>query len=150
MDLWTTTTSRIVPERAADPVELIGGDHVQLALAGVVEEALDRRAVKVLAGEACVLMDLGDLPALLALHLDVVFAGIALGVQGAVLGLGLLVGRDSGVDGAAYDRVSVAGWMVVGTIRDKRKSCNPNCIGGRQRAAEGVAVGDGLWYHRAD
>src|SRR5690606_20263081 len=100
---------REVEERAAEAVDLVDDHDVDLARVDVGEQALERGALDVRAGEAAVVVALGQrLPALAPHRPDVELRGLALRVEGVEVGLEPLARRLAGVDGAS-DRPETGG-----------------------------------------
>ncbi len=101
---------RKVEQAAAEPVHLVDHDAVDLAGLDVGHHALERRALHVAAGEAAVVvLDVGELPAQVRLALDVLLAGLPLGVEGVELLLEALLGALASVDRAQR---TVGGMLV--------------------------------------
>ena len=92
-----------VEQGAAEAIDLVDDDAVDLAGLDVGHEALQGGPVHVAAGEAAVVVAVGQQrPALSGLAADVGLARLALGVQGVELLLEALLGGLAGVDGTAH------------------------------------------------
>src|SRR5690606_14628038 len=99
IDWLYSLEAREVEERAAEAVDLVDDDDVDLARVDVGEQALERGALDVRASEAAVVVALGQrLPALAPHRPDVELGGLALGVEGVEVGLEPLARRLAGVD----------------------------------------------------
>ncbi len=91
-----------VHERAGEPVDLVDDDDVDAAQFDVGHETLQGRALQRAAGEAAVVVTVGNQqPALGLLAGDVGLAGLALGVEGVEGHVETFLGRLAGVDRAA-------------------------------------------------
>src|SRR5690606_36416199 len=113
---------REVEERAAQAVDLVDDHDVDLARVDVGEQALERGALDVRAGEAAVVVALGQrLPALAPHRADIELRGLALRVEGVEVGLEPLARRLAGVDGAAHPP-----WRLGGAaLRASAHPCPP-------------------------
>jgi hypothetical protein len=103
-----------VQERAAQPVHLVDDHAIDLALGDVGQQAPQRRPVHVAAGEAAVVVAVGQAdPPLVLLAGDEGLGRLALGVQRDEFLLQAFFGRFARVDGAAYKRQGAEGLCRV-------------------------------------
>ena len=87
---------------AGQPVDLVDDDDIDLARLDVGQQALQGRALQGAAGEAAIVVAVGQQPpALVLLAGDVGLAGLALGIERVEVLLQPLLGGLAGVDGAA-------------------------------------------------
>ena len=103
-----------VHERAAEPVDLVDDHDVDPARLDVGEQPLQRRPLQRPAGEAAVVVAVGDQePALGLLARDIGLAGLPLGIEGVELHVEPLLAALARVDGAAAledDRAACEGF----------------------------------------
>ena len=110
-----------VGERAGQPVDLVDDDHVDDAASRHRAAAAAGRALHDAAGEAAVVVAVGDEhPAFVLLALDVGERRLALGVEGVELHLEAFFRRLAGVDGAA----ELADGSLHFALRDGRSAKN--------------------------
>jgi hypothetical protein len=91
-----------VGEGPGQAVDLVDDDDVDLAVANIVQQRLQRGPVQGGAGQAAIVIPGPDQPpALMGLALDIGLAGLALGVERIELEVEIMLGRFARVDGAA-------------------------------------------------
>ena len=115
-----------VHERAGEPVDLVDDDDVDPARLDVGEQPLQGRALQRAAGEAAVVVAVGNQhPAFLPLAGDVGLAGLALGIEAVELLLQPFLAALAGVDRAAE--------LQDDRLRLPRASCACRCAHDRPR-----------------
>jgi len=91
-----------IRQRPGQAVDLVDNDDVDLAVADIAQQSLQRRTVQRGARQAAIVIPGPDQPpALVGLTLDVGLAGLPLGIQGIEFQVEIMVGRFARVDGAA-------------------------------------------------
>ena len=91
-----------IGQRAGQAVDLVDDDDVDLAVADIVQQPLQRRPVQGGAGQAAIVIPGPDQPpALVGLTLDIGLAGLPLGIEGVEFQVEIMLGGFARVDGAA-------------------------------------------------